>query len=63
MGYNPLDPHIRDTTGCAIVAVERAGEVIMDIDASLILTAADAVYVCGTVDAFNRFSEEFPEPD
>ena len=26
-----------------------------------ILTETDAVYVCGTVDAFNRFYEEFAE--
>ena len=52
-GRYPLESGIRDRTGCSVVAVERAGEVIMDIPPSFILTEADAVYVCGTVDARN----------
>ena len=31
----------------------------MDIPKSFVLTDADAVYVCGTADAFRIFSEEF----
>ena len=58
-GHYPLESRIRDRTGCSVVAVERAGEVIMDIPPSMILTEADAVYVCGTVDAFNSFYDEF----
>ena len=58
-GHYPLESRIRDRTGCSVVAVERAGEVIMDIPPSMILTEADAVYVCGTVDAFNSFDDEF----
>ena len=48
-------------TGCSVVAVERAGEVIMDIPPSFILTEADAVYVCGPVDAFNSFYDDLAE--
>ena len=58
-GQHPHDPSICDGTGCAIVAVERAGEIIMDVSPEFILTGTDAVYVCGTVDAFNGFNEEF----
>ena len=58
-GQHPHDPSICDGTGCAIVAVERAGEIIMDVSPEFILTGTDAVYVCGRVDAFNGFNEEF----
>ena len=60
-GRYPLESRIRDRTGCSVVAVERAGEVIMDIPPSFILSEADAVYVCGTVDAFNSFYDEFAD--
>ena len=57
--HHPSEPGIRERTECTVVAVERAGEVIMDIPPSFVLTAEDAVFVCGTANAFNRFSEEF----
>jgi voltage-gated potassium channel len=61
VGQHPLAESIRDETGCAIVAVLRAGEVIMDIPDSFALTGSDAIYVCGTVDAFNGFHAELAE--
>ena len=33
----------------------------MDISPEFILTGTDAIYVCGTIDAFNGFYEEFAE--
>ena len=60
-GHHPQESRIRDRTGCVVVAVERNGEVIIDMPESFVLTAADELYVCGTVDAFNRFYEEFAE--
>lgn len=60
-GHSPLEAHIRDRSGCAIVAVESAGEVIMDIPPPFVLKGTDAIYVCGTLDAFNGFHEEFAE--
>jgi len=35
----------------------------MDIPPSSVLTETDAVYVCGTVDAFNGFAEKFSYAD
>jgi K+/H+ antiporter YhaU regulatory subunit KhtT len=61
VGHSPLELQIRDDSGCAIVAVERAGEIIMDFPASFVLAATDAIYVCGTVDAVSEFHEEFAE--
>ena len=61
IGHHPLESSIRERTGCTIVAVERGGEVIMDIPSAFALTAEDELYICGTVDALNRFYEAFTE--
>ncbi len=58
-GRHPLKLKIREHTACTVIAVERAGEIIMDIPASFVLAKEDALYVCGMVDAFDRFYEEF----
>lgn len=59
-GHHPLAARIRERTGCSVVAVERAGDVLMDIPASLVLAPEDALYICGTPAAFDRYYEEFP---
>jgi K+/H+ antiporter YhaU regulatory subunit KhtT len=43
-----------------VVAVERAGEIILDIPPSFVLAEDDQLYVCGTADAFKLYNEEFP---
>ncbi len=60
-GHHPLESRIRERTGCTVVAVERGGEVIMDIPPSFVFAETDALYVCGTVNAFNRFYDAFAE--
>jgi Trk K+ transport system NAD-binding subunit len=60
-GHYPAESRIRDRTGCVVVAVERNGEIIIDIPESFVLAATDELYVCGTVDAFNHFYEEYAE--
>ncbi len=59
-GWHPLAARIRERTGCSVVALERAGEVIMEIPASFTLLPDDALYICGTPAAFDRYYEEFP---
>ena len=59
-GRHPLSARIRERTGCSVVAVERAGDVIMEIPTSLVLEPEDALYICGTPAAFDRYYEEFP---
>ena len=59
-GRHPLSARIRERTGCSVVAVERAGDVIMEIPTSLVLEPEDALYICGTPGAFDRYYEEFP---
>jgi Kef-type K+ transport system membrane component KefB/Trk K+ transport system NAD-binding subunit len=60
-GRNPLDTRMRERTGCSVVAVERDHQVLMDIPPSFVLSPDDALYLCGTPAAFNRYYEQFPE--
>jgi len=60
VGRHPLESDIRERTGCTVVAVERAGEIIFDIPPSFVLAKDDGLYVCGTVEAFKLYNEEFP---
>jgi Kef-type K+ transport system membrane component KefB/Trk K+ transport system NAD-binding subunit len=63
VGRHPLEPRIREQTGCTVIAVERAGEVIMEIPSDFLLAEGDDLYVCGTADAFDHFYEEFTPSD
>ncbi|HCL30596.1 MAG TPA: hypothetical protein DIC52_19475 [Candidatus Latescibacteria bacterium] len=58
-GQNLLGARIRERTGCSVVAVERGGEVLKEIPKEFTVAADDAVYVCGTAPAFNRYHEVF----
>ena len=58
-GRHPRESRIRERTGCSVIAVERDEEMLMDIPPSFLFAANDALYVCGTAAAFDRFYEEF----
>ena len=60
VGHNPFTARIRERTGCSIVAIERAGEILMDTPPDFALADDDALYLCGTAAAFNSYYEEFP---
>jgi len=60
VGRHPLESADHERTGCTVVAVERAGKIILDIPPSFVLVEEDALYVSGTAEAFNRYHEEFP---
>jgi Trk K+ transport system NAD-binding subunit len=60
-GHHPFESGIDETNQCRIVAVERAGEIIMEIPSGFILRADDDIYVCGTVEALNRFYDSFQQ--
>ena len=60
-GSHPLKAQIRERSGCSVVAVERGGEIVMDIPPSFVLEGSDALYICGTTRAFERFYEAFAE--
>ena len=58
-GRHPLKSGIRERTGCTVVGVERSGVVIMDIPPTFILSAEDALFVCGSASGFESFYEQF----
>jgi len=60
-GHHPYESSIDESRQCRIVAVERDGEIIMDIPTGFTLDADDDIYVCGTVDALNRFYDSFQQ--
>jgi len=60
-GHHPFESSIDESRQCRIVAVERDGEIIMDISPTFVLSANDDIYVCGTVDALNRFYDSFQQ--
>jgi Kef-type K+ transport system membrane component KefB/Trk K+ transport system NAD-binding subunit len=62
IGHGVLESQIQKKTRCTIVAIERAGEVIMDMSPSLVIDDGDELYVCGTIDDLNRFNAEYAEP-
>lgn len=58
-GRRPDELEIRERTGVSVVAVERGGEVVVDLGAGFVFEAGDAIYVCGSSEAVRRFGEEF----
>jgi len=59
-GKHPHRARIRERTDCSVVAVERDGEVLMDYPPEFRLAAEDALFICGTTQAVNRYYEEYP---
>jgi K+/H+ antiporter YhaU regulatory subunit KhtT len=47
---------IRARTGCTVVAVERNGEAITDLDPDFVIEAGDKLVVAGTDADVNRFA-------
>jgi Kef-type K+ transport system membrane component KefB/Trk K+ transport system NAD-binding subunit len=60
VGRHPLESEIRERSGCSVVAVERDGQITLDIPSSFVLAEDDGLYVCGTAEAIHRYHEEFP---
>ena len=59
-GKNPVAERVRERTACTVVAVERDGRIGMDFPAFFRLLPDDALYICGTTDAVERYHTEFP---
>jgi Kef-type K+ transport system membrane component KefB/Trk K+ transport system NAD-binding subunit len=62
-GRHPFESGIDDTHQCRIVAVERAGEVMQEFAPDFVLDAHDEIYVCGTVEALNRFYDSYQQDE
>ncbi len=62
-GRHPFASEIDAVRQCRIVAVERAGEVIQDFPPDFVLREDDDIYVCGTLEALNRFYDSYQQDD
>ncbi|MGH7888873.1 MAG: potassium channel family protein, partial [Candidatus Binatia bacterium] len=53
--YHPRQLEIRTKTGCTVVAVERGEELLVEFGAEFKFAANDAVYICGSAEASQKF--------
>jgi len=58
-GKHPWQNEELEHTGAKIVALERGGEVIVEFDANFLVQAGDALYLCGSVSALERYQKAF----
>ena len=52
--YEPLE-----RTGAKVVAVERAGEVLVEFGPNFVVHADDCLFVCGSVNSLERYQRAF----
>jgi len=60
-GRHPSELGIREKTGCSVVAVERGNELLVEFGDQFNFATADAVYICGSAEATQKYSEVFPQ--
>jgi Trk K+ transport system NAD-binding subunit len=60
-GRHPAEAAIRERTGSSVVAVERGDELLAELDTDFRFESGDEIYICGSVDATQRFLEVFPQ--
>jgi K+/H+ antiporter YhaU regulatory subunit KhtT len=59
VGRHPWRSEDLDRTGAKIVAVERAGDIIVEFDTDFAVQAEDALFVCGSFNSLERFQKAF----
>ena len=60
-GRRPSELGIREKTGCSVVAVERGNELLVEFKNEFNFATDDAVYICGSAEATQKYSEIFPQ--
>jgi len=63
VGQHPFATALQEDFQCNIIALGRNGDLIMDMPADIVLEVDDDIYVCGTTDALNRFSDAVKQKD
>jgi Trk K+ transport system NAD-binding subunit len=56
---HPRESELHERTGCTVIAVERAKELLVEFPPDFRFQPDDAAYVCGTAEATGRFSQRF----
>jgi Trk K+ transport system NAD-binding subunit len=60
-GRHPAEAAIREKTGCSVVAVERGDELLVEFGDAFRFAAGDAIYICGSAEATQKYSQIFPQ--
>jgi Trk K+ transport system NAD-binding subunit len=60
-GLHPSSAGVRDKTGCSVVAVERNDQLLVEFGADFRFHAGDAIFICGSADATQKYGEVFPQ--
>lgn len=59
--HHPRENDLREKTGCTVIAVERADELLVEFGPDFMFQRDDVAYVCGSAEATHRFSQLFPQ--
>jgi Trk K+ transport system NAD-binding subunit len=59
VGTHPWKAGVRERSGAAVVAVERAGKVLIELAADFRLRADDIVVICGSGASLDQFMLAF----
>ncbi len=60
VGRHPLKAGVRERTSCQVVAIERAGDVIVEFAEECRVEEADAVFLAGSQKAIDAYYSHFP---
>ena len=60
-GRHPSELGIREKTGSSVVAVERSNELLVEFGDEFRFSESDAIYICGSAEATQRYTEIFPQ--
>jgi len=59
-GNHPWHVNLLDRFGCKVVAVSRAGEVLVNFTEDFVLRADDEIFLCGSPQSINSYLQAFP---
>ncbi|MCA9685172.1 MAG: NAD-binding protein [Myxococcales bacterium] len=60
LGLSLANARIPERTGCTVVAVERHQQTVTDLRPELVFAGSEAVFLCGSGEAMDRFFQVFP---
>ena len=59
VGANPWHAGTGKKSGAAIIAIERGTEVFTEFDDTFIITAGDALFICGTASGLEKYAKTY----
>jgi Trk K+ transport system NAD-binding subunit len=59
IGAHPWRSEDMDHTGAKVIAVERAGDIVVEFDGTFAVRADDILFVCGSFNSLERFQRAF----